>query len=914
MATGADLQPRRRTVLSDVTPGIDFRTGEAEMLASVGRLADQVTELAKPGQRRRAEEAGAREGAEAAEQTIRGEKAETPRRGLLFFGEMAEARTEAMERAYQARIRSDYDRREAEVQAEFSHDIEGYRRKMAEVRSGFIANVLPDFAVDFETYAVARASLGEGTVAERATRVQQVEAATTLSVRMDELQRRMADELAEAGTQTVKYEILLNEYEEVREARLSNPSIAYTQTEADADAVELQVAAKAAIYTHHARREFRQNGAPAALESLQAILADPEIAESERAVIFEKVRATINREIDLATDQANMARTALTRAQEAMKQRIEDSAAAIEIGDDDTGLTEGEVMAVLGPSGVAEFHRKRAEAAERNRLTGSLVGLPPEEALRRARAALPGAGGTTLEDLGEPLKDPTAFDALAAAIRQVETGNNPRRISADPDGPGGAAGGAIGAMQLKPGTARAAARRLGIPYDENRLLNDVAYNEQLGREELRHLLTMFDGNAQLAATAYYAGPGLVNAWTQPVGTTTRVNVNGEWKNVAGKGDPRTGEISFAQWIDAVDRAGNPLSAAYPRKVAEALAGGRGAAEWREAQAQAVVTNATAGFAADPQNQAVRLRLAAPIDLPVDAVFQGGAAAAQWGEAVRARYARGQELARDRQVPQRILTNAEAAAYRDRFERDPGQAVTFARQATRYLGGRGARDALAEIGQGDAAPATIHIATLATSGGSARFADDAAQGLQLKARGEKLSPDRAKEVAEAVDALRAPFADNAPLLQAIRATAEAAALADEAGNRGGNRGGEYYAQGAVGRVRSQGRYYGGVADVNGRATLLPSWLNPDRAEDALERLAESWVRQDLGPVYANDTPMPVRVVASLRMQMQPNGRYRLVDREGRFAYTRRGNPFEVNMEEQRAFLSGRLGAAGVLGAE
>jgi hypothetical protein len=559
---------------------------------------------------------------------------------------------------------------------------------------------------------------------------------------------------------------------------------------------------------------------------------------------------------------------------------------------------------------VAEFHRKRAEAAERNRLTGSLVGLDPEEAMRRARAGLPGAVGTTLADLGEPLNDPTAFDAFAAAIQQVETANNPRRISADPDGAGGASGGAVGAMQLKPDTARAAARRLGIPYDETRLLNDVAYNQQLGREELRHLLTMYDGNAQLAATAYYAGPGLVNAWTQPVGTVTRVNVNGEWKNVTGKGDPRTGAVSFAQWIDAVERAGNPLSAAYPRKVSEALAGGRGAAEWRETQAEAIVNNATAGFAADPQNQAVRLRLGAPIALPVDAVFEGGAAVGQWGEAMRARQARGQELANERGVPQRILTNAEAAAYRDRFTRDPGQAVEFARQATRYLGGRGARDALAEIGRGDIAPATIHIATLAASGGSARFADNAARGLQLKAAGEALSTERAAEIAEAVNAARAPFADNPPLLQAIRATAEAAALADEVGGNGDRRSPDYYAQGALGRTQSGGHLYGGVAPVNGRQVLLPPWLNPEYADDALEALGESWTRQDNGPVYSNDQPLPANVIAGLRMQMQPNGRYLLTDRDGRAAYSRRGGPFTVDLETMRPFLTRRLGAAGV----
>lgn len=909
MATGQSAQPGRGMVLTDVTPGIDFRTGEAEMWGAVGRLAGQVEDLANPGLKRKAEELGRREGAEAARQTAAGEPTKAPR-PLLAFGEMAEARMAASEAAYHAGVRADFDAREAEIQNEFTHDPEAYQERMAAVRSSFIQNAPPEYAVDLEEYANNRINLGVGAVSDRAISVQLREEADTLAGRMASLARQMVDETAANGGPTVKYQMLREEYEGVRDARLSNPAIPYSETEAAEDDRELAVLGKAAVYTKYIRDVLREDGAPAALEALQYILTDADLGESERAVVFERVRTTINQEIDLVTDQANMARSAQTRAEEAMKKRIEDNAAAVEIGDDDTGLTETEVMLVLGPSGVAEFHRKRAEAAERNRLTGSLVGLPPEEALRRARAGLPGAAGTTLEDLGEPLKDPAAFDAFAAAIQQVETGNNPRRVSADPDGAGGAAGGAVGAMQLKPGTARAAARRLGIPYDESRLLNDVAYNQQLGREELRHLLTMYDGNAQLAATAYHAGPGFVDAWLKPVGETTRMRINGEWQNVSGKGDPRTGAISFAQWIDAVERAGNPRSAAYPRKVSEALAGGRGAAEWRETQAQAIVNNATAGFSADPQNQAVRLRLAAPINLPVDGVFQGGAAADEWGEAIRARQSRGQELASERGVPQRILTNAEAAAYRDRFNRDPGQAVEFARQATRYLGGHGARDALAEIGRGDIAPATIHIATLAASGGSPRFADTAARGLQLKAVGEKLDTERAAEITEAINAVRAPFSDNPPLLQAIRTTAEAAALADEAAGAADRRSADYYAQGALGRTQSDGRLYGGVAPVNGRQTLLPPWLNPEFADDALEALGESWARQGNGPVYANDAPMPANVIAGLRMQMQPNGKYRLVDRDGRFAYHRQGTAFEVDLETMRPFLAQRLGASGV----
>ena len=905
MATGQNLQPNRGAVTSDVTPSASLGTGETEMWQAASRLADQVNELAAPIVRRKAEEIGKREGAAAAAETAAGRPAAMPR-SLLPFGDAFEARTAAAGAAYQAGVRSDFDAREAQARINNPANVEGYEREMSAIRSTFIQNAEPEYAVDVEQYAINRVTLGRTDVAQAASNVRLREEAATLSGRMSALGRQMADELSESGTQTVKFEILRAEYEDVRDMRLSNPAIPYSETEAEEDRRELEVAQKAAIYTRFARDQLRTEGAPAALASLQGILMDDAIDESERAVVFQRVRETINQEIDLITDRANMARSAQTRREEAMTKRIEDSAAAIEVGAEDTGLTEAEVMATLGPSGVAEFHRKRAEASERNRLTGSLVGLPPEEALRRARTALSGGEGTTLEDLGNPLDSPEDLDAFAAAIRQVETGNNPARISADPDGAGPAGGGAIGAMQLKPGTARAAAARLGIPYDERRLLTDVAYNESLGREEVRHLLSQFDGDARLAATAYFAGAGNVAAWLKPVGTQTRVGDN----TVIGKGDPRTGEISYQQWLDRVRDAGNPRSAEYANKVAEALGTGRNTAAWRETQARTIVTNATEGFASDPINFAFTRRLVGRVDLPVDGVFQPlPAAQAQWREALAARATVGRDLAARYQTPQRFFTQAEVTAYRDRFERNPGAAVEFAQQAVLALGGRGARDALREVGQGNNAPTAIHIGTLAASGGSATFADSAAQGLTLKASGEALENDRRTAIMAEIDNASAPFAANPSLLQAVRNTAEAAAVADKVAGIS-TRSPEYYAQSAMGRTNLNGRLYGGVEEINGRDVLLPTWLNPSRADDAFDAMANSWATNGNGPVYSSGAPMPARDVSALRMQVQPNGRYRLLDRNGRVAVHRNGSPFEVDFEAARPFLESELGVEGV----
>lgn len=67
--------------------------------------------------------------------------------------------------------------------------------------------------------------------------------------------------------------------------------------------------------------------------------------------------------------------------------------------------------------------------------------------------------------------------------------------------------GAIGPAQLMPGTAPAAARLAGMPFDPVRLRTDRAYNEALGQALYGDLLRRFDGDADKAAAAYNAGEG-----------------------------------------------------------------------------------------------------------------------------------------------------------------------------------------------------------------------------------------------------------------------------------------------------------------------------------------------------------------------------------------------------------------------
>jgi len=73
--------------------------------------------------------------------------------------------------------------------------------------------------------------------------------------------------------------------------------------------------------------------------------------------------------------------------------------------------------------------------------------------------------------------------------------------------------GAIGLMQLMPGTAQEVARSLGIRYEQARL-SDPEYNVRLGTQYLASMLRRYDGRAEDALAAYNAGPGRINQWRQ----------------------------------------------------------------------------------------------------------------------------------------------------------------------------------------------------------------------------------------------------------------------------------------------------------------------------------------------------------------------------------------------------------------
>jgi soluble lytic murein transglycosylase len=94
--------------------------------------------------------------------------------------------------------------------------------------------------------------------------------------------------------------------------------------------------------------------------------------------------------------------------------------------------------------------------------------------------------------------------------------------------------GARGLMQFMPATAQEESRRANMSYSPSRLIDDPTYSMQLGSNHIERLLRTYNGSFPLAVAAYNAGPGNVNRWLRE------------------NGDPRTGAISWAEWIEKIN--------------------------------------------------------------------------------------------------------------------------------------------------------------------------------------------------------------------------------------------------------------------------------------------------------------------------------------------------------------------------
>lgn len=93
--------------------------------------------------------------------------------------------------------------------------------------------------------------------------------------------------------------------------------------------------------------------------------------------------------------------------------------------------------------------------------------------------------------------------------------------------------GALGLMQLMPGTARDVSKELGIGYSKAQLTADPTYNARLGTAYLDGLIEIFGYSPVLVSIGYNAGPGRSVRW------------------VNDRGDPRDAGINVIDWIELI---------------------------------------------------------------------------------------------------------------------------------------------------------------------------------------------------------------------------------------------------------------------------------------------------------------------------------------------------------------------------
>jgi soluble lytic murein transglycosylase len=93
--------------------------------------------------------------------------------------------------------------------------------------------------------------------------------------------------------------------------------------------------------------------------------------------------------------------------------------------------------------------------------------------------------------------------------------------------------GALGLMQVMPGTAEEVSADLGIPYDRAALTRDWEYNARLGTAYLAGLQAEFGLSPVMIAAGYNAGPGRPRTW------------------MTQRGDPRTCETDVIDWIEHI---------------------------------------------------------------------------------------------------------------------------------------------------------------------------------------------------------------------------------------------------------------------------------------------------------------------------------------------------------------------------
>ncbi len=119
---------------------------------------------------------------------------------------------------------------------------------------------------------------------------------------------------------------------------------------------------------------------------------------------------------------------------------------------------------------------------------------------------------------------PEVEPCVVYSIARQESAFNPRVVSS---------ANALGLMQVTPEAGRFIAKKFNVAFDQRRLLDDPAYNAEIGTAELGDVISQFHGSYILAFAAYNAGQHRVKEWIEQYG------------------DPRNPKVDPVDWIERI---------------------------------------------------------------------------------------------------------------------------------------------------------------------------------------------------------------------------------------------------------------------------------------------------------------------------------------------------------------------------
>ena len=155
---------------------------------------------------------------------------------------------------------------------------------------------------------------------------------------------------------------------------------------------------------------------------------------------------------------------------------------------------------------------------------GEVVAQARDARVSLALGKLASHRGVALDDLAFPAYGVPRFtslpgsasSAIVYAVARQESAFDPRAVSSAH---------AMGLMQMIESTARQTALHLGVGFEPRRMLDEPAYNAQLGAAHLGLLLGELKGSYLLTFAAYNAGGHRVKEWLDAYGDPRHANID-----------------------------------------------------------------------------------------------------------------------------------------------------------------------------------------------------------------------------------------------------------------------------------------------------------------------------------------------------------------------------------------------------